>query len=104
MVYLPTLEANATNKELHFCSPYTLSLQFEIGILLTFTPLITRLRGLIAKMRLISGINIALLFRGLGKGGKSMDEAKKRLILFVLFLSTSLAIFFAFLTLTASIS
>jgi len=55
-------------------------------------------------MRSISGINIALLFRGLGKGGKSMDDAKRRLILFVLFLSTSLAIFFAFLTLTASVS
>jgi hypothetical protein len=33
-----------------------------------------------------------------------MDDAKRRVILFVLFLSTSLAIFFAFLTLTASIS
>ena len=73
-------------------------------IFLTFTPLATHLRGLIGKMRSISGINIALLFRGLGKGGKSMDDAKRRLILFVLFLSTSLAIFFAFLTLTASIS
>jgi hypothetical protein len=41
---------------------------------------------------------------GLGKGGKPMDDAKKRLFLFVLFLSTSLAIFFAFLTLTASVS
>jgi hypothetical protein len=41
---------------------------------------------------------------GWGKGGTPMDDAKRRLILFVLFLSTSLAIFFAFLTLTASIS
>jgi hypothetical protein len=39
-----------------------------------------------------------------GKGGRPMDDAKRRVILFVLFLSTSLAIFFAFLTLTASIS
>jgi hypothetical protein len=43
-------------------------------------------------------------FPGLGKGGTPMDDARRRLILFVLFLSTSLAIFFAFLTLTASVS
>jgi len=43
-------------------------------------------------------------FPGLGKGGKPMDDARRRLILFVLFLSTSLAIFFAFLRLTASVS
>jgi len=59
---------------------------------------------LIAKNRSISGINIALLSLGLGKGGRPMDDAKRRLFLFVLFLSTSLAIFFAFLTLTASVS
>jgi len=33
-----------------------------------------------------------------------VDDAKRRIILFILFLSTSLAIFFVFLTLTASIS
>jgi hypothetical protein len=59
---------------------------------------------LIGKAKSISGINIALLSLGLGRGGKPMDDAKRRLILFVLFLSTSLAIFFAFLTLTASVS
>lgn len=73
-------------------------------ILLPFTTIITPLHGLIAKTTSISGIDIALTSLGLGKGGKPMDDARRRLILFVLFLSTSLAIFFAFLTLTASIS